>query len=40
MSGACEKSYAQGIVAHSDGMICFLNLEQMFPQAVALAEAA
>ncbi|MEC5290488.1 chemotaxis protein CheW [Aurantimonas sp. C2-6-R+9] len=40
MSGAYEKSYAQGIIAHSDGMICFLNLEQMFPQAVALAEAA
>lgn len=40
MSSAYEKRYTEGILAHDDGMMCFLNLEQMFPQAAALAEAA
>ncbi len=40
MTGGYDKSYTEGIIAHAEGMICFLNLERMFPDVAKLAAAA
>ncbi len=40
MTGGYDKSYTEGIIAHAEGMICFLNLDHMFPDVAKLAAAA
>lgn len=40
MTGGYDTRYTEGIIAHADGMICFLNLDHMFPDAAELAAAA
>ncbi|MCQ0990124.1 chemotaxis protein CheW [Jiella marina] len=32
MTSGFDKSYVEGIIAHQGDMICFLNLERMFPE--------
>ncbi|MCB8836643.1 chemotaxis protein CheW [Aurantimonas sp. VKM B-3413] len=40
MTSGFERSYVEGIVALSGDMICFLNLERMFPESVRQELAA
>ncbi|WP_206454497.1 chemotaxis protein CheW [Aurantimonas marina] len=40
MTGGYDKRYTEGIIAHADGMICFLNLDRMFPDVAKLKAAA